>query len=582
MVSKKSSEFKSNEEVLNTKQLEDDNELEINQGDLEDEREEAEESGEEMEEEDISEAEEEADEEESSEVETLAKSLKRKNTHSDSEEEYEKDEYEEELEALVFGVKDNEELKSTLDFTNNQLDLENRKQSEVVFDQSGKELFHLDAGVVQEGEEEEDSELSEESEEEETEEKAAWVDDDDEQEVIAIAKEVKLKKYRVTENDVQISGDKLQEKLRETHKKLNNEPTWATTLDTLDDEIMAPFRKVNGVIDTSLSIKRLDSEKLPYERCPDITKSKQLQGSIKFTEFHENGEVVMLAGNKNPISLFRVDGKNNPLIKEINPPIKDYTSAKFINGGQQIIVSSKTTQFYVIDVESGNINSSRLKNEKYRGGFDIATTISPNSNYIAFASTLNSGIHLVNSQTKMLMGTMNLPDGIPKSICFDKNENLLYTLSSTSNVYCWDIRMLRCINKFQDFAGFKASSMSMSPDNNYLCIGSETGIVNLYETKDLNNNNPKPIKEIKNLVTKIDNCTFNHSSQILAISSSDKRDQVKLFDINSKKAFANWPMLNTPISHATSIAFSPNSGYFAVGNQNGRALLFRLHSFPTA
>ena len=43
----------------------------------------------------------------------------------------------------------------------------------------------------------------------------------------------------------------------------------------------------------------------------------------------------------------------------------------------------------------------------------------------------------------------------------------------------------------------------------------------------------------------------------------------------SLTVFSNWPTSRTPLRYVHTFDFSPNSGYLSVGNDRGKALLFR-------
>ena len=46
--------------------------------------------------------------------------------------------------------------------------------------------------------------------------------------------------------------------------------------------------------------------------------------------------------------------------------------------------------------------------------------------------------------------------------------------------------------------------------------------------------------------------------------------------------FTNWPTENTPFNRVHSMAFSSGGGYFVVGGNTGKVLLYRLHHFGAA
>lgn len=70
--------------------------------------------------------------------------------------------------------------------------------------------------------------------------------------------------------------------------------------------------------------------------------------------------------------------------------------------------------------------------------------------------------------------------------------------------------------------------------------------------------------------------------QVLAMSSRQLQDSLRLVHVPSRTVFANWPTPRTPLSYVHSLAFSPNGGLLAVGTRKGRALLFRLNHYTSA
>ena len=133
---------------------------------------------------------------------------------------------------------------------------------------------------------------------------------------------------------------------------------------------------------------------------------------------------------------------------------------------------------------------------------------------------------------------------------------------------------------------------------------SKSGIVNVYGSNASsswsNSDRPRPLKSIGNLTTSISTVQFNHDSQLLAIASKTKKDQMRLvwlilccskrlntYDLNlqihipSLTAFSNWPTSGTPLGHVSSVDFSAGGEYFAIGNTRGRVLLYHLKDYDT-
>jgi len=133
-----------------------------------------------------------------------------------------------------------------------------------------------------------------------------------------------------------------------------------------------------------------------------------------------------------------------------------------------------------------------------------------------------------------------------------------------------------------------------------------SGYVNVYgagETSGTGSDKPKPLKSLGNLNTAVSTLTFNHDSQLLAMASNDRKDQLRLVcfqelllrwfalvvlnasfissqvHLPSLTAYSNWPTSGTPLGRVLSVDFSADSQYIAIGNNRGRALLYHLRDF---
>jgi U3 small nucleolar RNA-associated protein 18 len=138
----------------------------------------------------------------------------------------------------------------------------------------------------------------------------------------------------------------------------------------------------------------------------------------------------------------------------------------------------------------------------------------------------------------------------------------LMTLGADCQVYVWDIRAgggeNKCVRRWMDDGAFGSSILAGDRAGKYLAVGyvshsfvliaafsylgwpslseyrSTTGLVNVYGSdaatslSAMSGANPKPLKTIQNLTTKISTIRFNHDSQLLALASSDKNDAMRL------------------------------------------------------
>jgi U3 small nucleolar RNA-associated protein 18 len=65
----------------------------------------------------------------------------------------------------------------------------------------------------------------------------------------------------------------------------------------------------------------------------------------------------------------------------------------------------------------------------------------------------------------------------------------------------------------------------------------------------------------------------------MAMASTHKKDAMRLVHLPSATVFSNWPTSRSPLQFVTSLAFSPHSGFLAIGNARGRVLLYRMHHY---
>jgi len=193
-------------------------------------------------------------------------------------------------------------------------------------------------------------------------------------------------------------------------------------------------------------------------------------------------------------------------------------------------------------------------------------------------------IHLVDwkatASGSQVIGSVKMNSSV-KSLWWN-NQGELLSLAEDSEVYVWDVGERRCIRRWKDDGGYGSKLIMGDGGNRYLATGSTSGYVNVYgagETFGTGTEKPKPLKALGNLNTAITTLTFNHDSQLLAMASNDRKDQLRLVHLPSLTAYSNWPTAGTPLGRVLSVDFSADSQYIAIGNNRGRALLYHLRDF---
>ncbi|ORX63246.1 WD40 repeat-like protein [Basidiobolus meristosporus CBS 931.73] len=432
--------------------------------------------------------------------------------------------------------------------------------------------------------EQEDSE--EESEEETPDEQsasAAWEDEDDDELEISVASKRTLRKLRTTEEEDVLTGREYEQRLRQQFEKIHPTPAWADgdVYDSEDEDVenLQILRSTNGFLKKQKS-KVLPKDALEITRLRNANQKGYSQSVIQSVEFHPNAQVLLTAGFDKTLRLFQIDGKINNKIQSVHFKDLPIHQAAFTPEGNQILLSGRRKYFYAYDVEAGQItkiSGIRGREEKSLEKFKV----SPDGEYIAFQGR-EGYIVLVSQRTKQWVANLKM-NGQVRSIDWSADGRYLYSIGTDTEIYQWDMKTMRCMKKFPDYGGYRPSIISVSNTNGYYACGSQSGIVNIYESASLQStDSPQPVKSIMNLTTNVTAMKFNHDSQILGISSRAKKDQFRLVHMPSMTVFNNWPTHGTPLSYVNAFDFSPESGYLAIGNDKGKVLLYRLGHYPVA
>ncbi|CAN4107587.1 unnamed protein product [Withania somnifera] len=352
--------------------------------------------------------------------------------------------------------------------------------------------------------------------------KSVWVDEEEEKTSINIASVNRLRKLRKEEGEDVISGSTYVERLRAQHAKLNPGTEWAKVdfqgrSYSSDDEDSDEEGRIEGygskdvkLVDDILqsnedlvikSHTKLLLGLLEYLRLVDANAVDPSNAPINSVQFHMNSQLLLVGGLDKKLRFFQIDGKRNTKIQSIfleDFPIK---KASLLPNGSQVIISGRRKFFHVLDLVKTSVDKVGPlvgREEKSLESFEV----SPDLGMIAFLG--NEGyVLLVSSKSKELIGTLKM-NGIVRYVAFSDDGQQLLSSGGDGQIYHWDLRTRACNHK-----------------------GVDEGFIN----QTFLGGKRKPIKAIENLMTKVDFMTFNHDGQMLAISSSMKKNSSKLLFI---------------------------------------------------
>ncbi|XP_040856761.1 U3 small nucleolar RNA-associated protein 18 homolog [Ochotona curzoniae] len=416
-----------------------------------------------------------------------------------------------------------------------------------------------------------------------TQKKPVWVDEEDEdEEMVDMVNNRFRKDMMKNASESKLSKEKLQKRLKEEFQHaMGGVPAWAennkrkTSSDDESEDEDDLLQRTGNFLSTSASLPR---GILKIKNCQHANAERPTVAQISSVQFHPCAQVVMVAGLDNAVSLFQVDGKTNPKIQSIYLEKFPIFKACFNAKGEEVLATSTHSKvIYVYDMLAGKlipVHQVRGLKERIVRSFEV----SPDGSFLLI-NGIAGYLHLLSMKTKELIGSMKINGRVAAST-FSSDSKKIFTSSGDGEVYVWDVNSRRCLNRFVDEGSLYGLSIAASRNGQYVACGSNCGVVNIYNQDScLQETNPKPIKAIMNLVTGVTSVAFNPTTEILAIASDKMKDGVRLVHLPSCTVFSNFPVTKKNISHIHTMDFSPRSGYFALGNEKGKALMYRLHHY---
>lgn len=426
-----------------------------------------------------------------------------------------------------------------------------------------------------------DSEDSDEEEAPPAKSTAAWQDDDDEEVEIDMDKKGRTRKLRETEEENStLSGVDYVARLRalrSTQTKGSNDWAQQREEEDEDDGLKKLARQRGGLVSKKAQTTMLPPNLLKVKRLKDANTLAPSKAVIQDVKFHQTLPILLTAGFDKTMRLFQADGQANNKLQSVFLNDLPVRRAAFLPGTESVIMCGRRPFFYVYDMGAGKAQRvagcTGVHNEHLKSLEDVCVSPSAGNPLICFLAKDGYSV-LVDSRNRRSVGSVKM-NGSVRAATFSHNGMELLTAGDEGSVYVWDVRTQRCRAKIQDDGAMRISSIATSADGKYWATGADSGVVNVYDGKS-QTESPKPIKAIMNLTTQVDNLRFNHDSQMLAISSRFKKEALKMVHLDSMTVYQNWPTLKTPLSTVSTVDFSPNSYFAAIGNDKGKVLVYNL------
>lgn len=460
--------------------------------------------------------------------------------------------------------------------------------------------------------------------------KAVWIDEDDEQQPVNLHKVKRRRKLRKAMGEKHVSGTEYGERIRDLYATkagggAGGPGTWAelpserktremsedkegllTDEGNSDDDndeqpinasnllqsttrLLASRKRATGSGIVDQDHAPLQSGVLNLRRVTNANEEDPNKAEARCVEFHPSGRLLLTAGLDKTLRIFQVDGKQNAKVQGVHMRNFPIHTAKFTGGGTQVVMAGRRRYFHQLDMNSGTVSTLQTLSTHEERAWE-RFEVSSDGSKLAFLGQQGKVV-LLSNKTKREIGQLRL-NGRVASVAFaaeGANENHIYATSEDGTVYLWDARRMDCIDRHKDEGAIHNTSFATS--RAHYALGSDSGVVNVYSSGAMRTSSQAPVfgtrtekpkKSFFNITTAIDNATFNSDGKLLAFSSHDKKNAVKVAHIPTMTVYSNWPSARANLHRACCLRFSPKSGYLAIGNDKGVVHLMRLASYPAA
>lgn len=422
----------------------------------------------------------------------------------------------------------------------------------------------------------------------------------------------------------------MEARLRDQFTRLHPKPKWASApsdnasksmFDSDGEDAAAEESDADAAADRLLLFRDTRSKLLSSDRCSviapdhihmtrarDANYQERSESVVSTLDWHPTHNILLTAGLDKTLRLFAIDGKTNAKVQSLHLADMPISNACFTPGGTEIILAGRRRFFYTYDLERGQcvkvpeIHRGAAKRDEIKSLEHVH--VSKCGRFIAFHGR-DGEIVLLSAKSKQYVGSLQM-NGSVRAIDFAADGRTMYSTggmhgcckrdpwplahgilmrthrpSGDGEIYEWDLGMRRCVSRFTDEGALNNTAIAISPTGTRLASGSESGVVNLYDTAVCRRDAPAPtpIRALPNLTTHIEHVRFNHDGQLLVASSRVQKDQLKVVHVPTARVYANWPTMGTPLGYVQSVGFSARSEYLAVGNAKGKVLLYALNHY---
>ena len=269
------------------------------------------------------------------------------------------------------------------------------------------------------------------------------------------------------------------------------------------------------------------------------------------------------------------------------------THADFIGRDNVVMVGHRP---FVMKYDLRSETCSRkfgLSQPKLIDPHDISTisTCCVNDDWVAISGKRTRGkIYLLSSKNLELAHEIQLNcNASCINFISGRSNHELIASGADADVYIWDVRMIgasgACVSRFVNEDGTASTAVSgISNDSvNMIAVGSQSGVVSLYDYQDVCTSSSsafKPTKAVMNLQTPISAINFSccAGQNIMGFSSFEKPGAMRLMHLPSKQIIPHWPNQEARLKRVSCMDFFSLDSMvlMAIGNNRGSSLCYHV------
>ncbi|EDX07350.1 U3 small nucleolar RNA-associated protein 18 homolog [Drosophila simulans] len=406
--------------------------------------------------------------------------------------------------------------------------------------------------------------------------KAAWSDSDDEDLQVGDVK--KATKHTGPLNHLR-RDKSYKEYLTARFQRTLNQPKWAEKKvkneDDEDESSDEELLRTVGFIDRKARNSDLPQKTLNFKRVKDLNRATYSEGNTTSIQFHPTSTAALVAGMDGLATIYAVDGQKNEKLHNMRFKKFPLACSRIAPCGTRAFFGSVKPYYYSYDLLEAKESKLKVPGAM---SFMHRFEVSPCGKFIVTAGKFGA-IHLLTAKTNELLHSFK-QEGKVKGFTWSGDSKRIIVCGSTCNVTVLNLRQNLIEHTFMDDGCIHGESIQLSPNQRLLATGTQEGVVNIYDYESVfASKAPQPEKRFMNLRTAITDLQFNHTSELLAMCSSEAPNAFKLGHFPSATVYSNFPAQNENVGFVTSMAFSPHSSFLAFATRGKQVPLFRLKYF---